>query len=115
MEYTLNVGVDIFLFSLLRNDYTTDVMHSWPVSNCAIDKIEHVTLRVAMYTDNRGGVGIFLTSPAGFKSKMMRFRHLDNSTGEYYWDYGSVQFWDERSTGTWSLELADNNSTSKLS
>lgn len=107
----LTTSVVKCMFLLFRNDYQGSITNSRQVSSCQIDKLEHVTLRVAMYTAIRGNVAIRLTSPSGFRSTMMKFRPLDNSTGEYYWDYTSVQFWGEGSRGTWNLELADTNST----
>lgn len=104
-SYTLALR---FTFS---NYYTTPVVSRWNVDRCQIDRLEHVTVRVAMYTSRRGNIALYLTSPAGFQSRLMRYRPRDNSTGEYYWDYTTVQFWGEGSKGAWALELADGNST----
>ena len=97
-----------------RSSTYGDSSHSSTISNCSIDKLEHVVVRVGFYASDWGNIAVYLTSPSGTKSRLMRHRFYNNIEGGYFWDYMSVNFWGEGSTGSWTITLVDASFTCKL-
>jgi len=71
-------------------------------------KIEWLALTITSDHANRADLEIYLTSPSGATTRLMRG---DNSGGAYSQNsgfrYGSVAFMDEASNGVWTLKIAD--------
>lgn len=76
----------------------------------AIRFTEHVELTVTISAGIRGYTNIFLYSPSGTKSEMLRKRGLDKQNkGFPDWTFMSVQFWGENPVGTWRVLVHDWN------
>jgi len=69
--------------------------------------IESVEILVNITHGDRGDVNVFLTSPNGIVSELVRDNNQD--LGEHYhnWIFTSVVHWDENSFGEWSLKVND--------
>ncbi len=69
-------------------------------------RVEHVTVRVNITHPYRGDLAITLTSPTGVQS---RLAELHDDTGRHYadWTFMTTHNWGERSTGAWTLRIAD--------
>ena len=73
-----------------------------------IQKLEHVQLFMDVDHNNRGDVEIFLTSPSGTQSKMLKKRSNDHSAKGINFVFMTVHKWGENPMGEWKVELCDN-------
>ena len=87
-------------------------------TNTCVTKLEHVHVVVNIEKKKqRGQLEIFLTSPSGTRSDILRKRVLDtgNEDGFQHWAFLTVFHWDEDPSGQWTLEVKDNSQgTGKL-
>ena len=90
-----------------------DVSHFVDVSNCSVKYLEHVVAKIGFDCTDWGNIAIYLTSPSGTRSRLMRHRPLCTVSGFFYWNYTSVHFWGEDPMGSWTVSLDDNSRTSK--
>lgn len=69
-------------------------------------RVEQVTVRLTIRHPYRGDLDITLTSPSGVQSQLAE---LHDDTGDDYddWTFMTTHDWGERSTGTWTLKIAD--------
>lgn len=99
--------------SLVPRDNVTTQHNSTGCSDAPnhITKLEHVTVIVTInQRDNRGKLGIILTSPAGTKSVLLKQRSRDTSTrGFREWEFLTVFHWGENPTGVWNLTISDDS------
>ncbi|KAJ3275052.1 pheromone processing endoprotease [Terramyces sp. JEL0728] len=71
-------------------------------------RLEHVTVTVTIDHQRRGDVGIYLTSPKGFTSRLIEGRKYDDArTGFPGWTMMSVAHWDDEPVGVWTLTVTD--------
>ncbi len=72
--------------------------------------IENVEVLVDIWHDWRGDLSLFLTSPNGIVSELVR-QHGDS--GDHYedWVFTSVVHWGENSFGEWTLKVNDTDSS----
>ncbi len=68
--------------------------------------VEHVTLKVDITHSSRGELEIFLTSPSGTTSQLAVVRNEQGANLENY-TFSTVHNWGERSTGVWTMKVAD--------
>ena len=73
-----------------------------------ITDLEHVELTVKIKTGRRGNTEIFLTSPSGTRSVMLKRRDLDSTDEGIDFTFMTVHNWGEDPAGTWVLEVCDN-------
>lgn len=67
---------------------------------------EHVQAIVTLTASRRGEVEIYLTSPSGTRSTLLKRRHRDTSTeGFTNWPFLTTHSWGELAVGTWRLEI----------
>jgi furin len=68
--------------------------------------LEHVQAHVSLSSARRGDMQLFLISPSGTKSQLLKRRPHDMSpTGFQDWPFLTVFSWGENPIGTWTLEL----------
>jgi furin len=68
--------------------------------------VEHVQAVVSLTASRRGEVEIYLTSPSGTRSTLLKRRHRDTSTeGFTNWPFLTTHSWGELAAGTWRLEV----------
>ena len=80
-----------------------------------VNFLEHVQAKITVSSSRRGKLAIFLTSPAGTKSTLLRRRPRDSSTeGFDNWAFMTTHSWGESSTGTWTLEVVNGASSPAL-
>jgi subtilisin family serine protease len=79
------------------------VLFSLPTSQFVV---EHVTLKVDITHSSRGELEIFLTSPSGTTSQLAVVRNESGANIENY-TFSTVHNWGERSTGVWTMKVAD--------
>ena len=72
--------------------------------------IESVEVMVDVWHDWRGDLNLFLTSPNGLTSELVRSH---NDGGDHYenWIFTTVVHWDEDSFGDWTLKVNDTDSS----
>ncbi|KAJ3257926.1 pheromone processing endoprotease [Boothiomyces macroporosus] len=71
-------------------------------------RLEHVTVTVDIEHQRRGDVGIYLTSPKGFTSRLIEGRRNDEAhTGFPGWTMMSVAHWDDDPVGVWTMRVTD--------
>lgn len=69
-------------------------------------KLEHVTVRVNIGSNNRGKIDVKLISPTGIVSKLAWFREMDDIEGGLVdWTFMSVAHFGEDGLGEWKLEV----------
>ena len=79
-------------------------------TNTCITKLEHVHVVVNIEKKKRRGqLEIFLTSPSGTRSDILRKRLLDTSNEDGFkdWAFLTVFHWDENPSGQWTLQVKD--------
>jgi len=106
-ELVVNAGmvtVDTYI-----PDNSDNGISSTVIVNQSIN-IESVEVMVDVWHDWRGDLGLFLTSPNGIVSELVR-EHNDG--GDHYedWIFTSVVHWDENSFGEWTLKVNDTDSS----
>ena len=75
--------------------------------------LEHVIVKISVSAAPRGGIEIKLQSPSGTDVILLQNRPNDTKHGDYYkWPFMSVMFWGEDPTGTWTLTISHNDSSS---
>jgi len=74
--------------------------------NESID-IETVEIEVNISHAYRGDLNLFLESPNGIVSELVRESISDNGKNFYNWTFTSVVHWDENSFGLWKLKVND--------
>ena len=92
--------------SIPDNDIT-GISYSFNIAQTK--KIEWLAITLTSDHTNPANLAIYLTSPTGTKSRLMRG---DNSGGTGYtmepgFRFGSVAFMDEQSSGLWTVEIVD--------
>ena len=96
-EYSVSGGV-------IPNNNTTGLVKTFDLGQSDV-RIEHVTVTLDIDHSVRGNLEITLTSPSGITS---RLAELHGDTGDdYQWTFMTTHNWGERSTGQWSLRIAD--------
>ena len=80
-----------------------------------LDRLEHVTVSVAMTTTSRGNLVVVLTCPYGTQSNLLTPRPTDTFSGAFEWSFTTVRCWGEPSSGTWSLDITSINGASTQS
>jgi len=88
------------------------LVRTFDLSNSEV-RIEHVTVSVTIDHSARGNLEITLTSPSGVVSNLAEV-HGD-SADDYNWTFMTTHNWGERSTGTWTLKIADRSTMSNTS
>jgi len=68
---------------------------------------EHVGVRVQTTHNLRGNLRITVISPAGTRSILQRFNPLNGSGSLSDWTYWSTHHFFERSQGTWTIQVSD--------
>ena len=79
-------------------------------TNTCVTKLEHVHVIVNIEKKKqRGQLEIFLTSPSGTRSDILRKRLLDTSNEDGFkdWAFLTVFHWDEDPAGRWTLQVKD--------
>jgi len=69
-------------------------------------RVEHVTVKVSISHPARGQLAITLTSPSGTVSRLAE-PHNDIGADYAEWSFTSVRHWGEKSTGKWTVTVAD--------
>lgn len=69
-------------------------------------RVEQVALRLSASHNARGNLAITLTSPTGMISQLAEV-HADANNDYADWSFSSVRHWGEKSTGVWTLKIAD--------
>ncbi|KAI8791533.1 PC3 endoprotease variant B isoform X1 [Biomphalaria glabrata] len=77
-----------------------------------IDSIEHVQVYIKMYTEDRGGIMISLTSPSLTRSVLLAPRPKDSFHGDWEYTFMTVHHWDENPVGDWSIDIHSTTSSS---
>lgn len=73
-----------------------------------ISKLEHVQLVLSVSYRRRGDMVIDLVSPQGTTSRLLAKRPFDNSDdGLAKWPFTSMEFWDEKPQGEWTVTIRD--------
>jgi proprotein convertase subtilisin/kexin type 1 len=73
-----------------------------------INYIEHVQLIADINHNNRGRLEIWLTSPAGTRTRLLKPRINDNSDGGFpSWPFSNLHNWGENPRGQWQLKIND--------
>ena len=73
-----------------------------------INYIEHVQLIADINHSNRGRLEIWLTSPSGTRTRLLKPRLNDNSNGGFpSWPFMSLHTWGENPRGQWQLRIND--------
>jgi len=68
--------------------------------------LEHVQAHITLSSARRGDMQLFLISPGGTKSQLLKRRPHDMSpTGFQDWPFLTVFSWGENPLGTWTLEI----------
>jgi subtilisin family serine protease len=70
-------------------------------------RVEHVEVTVTVAHPLRGDLGFVLVSPSGMRSVAKRRPHDDTADFTAY-TFTSVRHWGESSSGTWELQVSDN-------
>ncbi len=83
----------------------TGLVRTFDLSNEAAVRAEHVTVAVSIAHTARGELEILITSPSGMTSRLAEVHGDQNDN--YNWTFMSTHFRGERSTGTWTLKIAD--------
>ena len=107
-EISLNVGtvsVNKFIFDGNDLGRTSEVFVKESMN------IETVEIEVNISHPYRGDLNIFLESPNGVVSELVK-QSNDNGTNYHNWTFTSVVHWDENSFGTWKLKVNDTVDTS---
>jgi subtilisin-like proprotein convertase family protein len=69
-------------------------------------RVEQVTLKLSASHTARGNLAITLTSPTGMISNLAEV-HADTNNNYSNWIFSTVRHWGEKSTGIWTLKIAD--------
>ena len=93
----------------LDNGVTT--WTEFPVTVPIDIRLESVEVMVDISHTSRGNLDIVLESPSGHESWLSE-EHEDNGDDYSNWIFGTVQHWDESSTGDWTLKIRDSVSDS---
>jgi len=73
--------------------------------------LEHVQLVTDLDYTRRGNLALFISSPAGTRTKILSPRQRDNSkAGFRQWPFMSVHTWGEDPVGWWQMEAYDDQS-----
>jgi len=73
-----------------------------------VNWIEQVEVVVTIHTEIRGKLEIYLTSPMGTRTMVLKKRPRDQSRrGFRKWAFTTVQLWGERAAGVWLLEVTN--------
>ncbi|XP_070543437.1 proprotein convertase subtilisin/kexin type 5-like [Ptychodera flava] len=77
-----------------------------------ITYLEHVQVKISATLSRRGDLAIYLTSPSGTKSDLLKPRRNDHtSQGLTDWVFMTTHCWGEKASGTWTLEVASEGSS----
>lgn len=77
--------------------------------------LEHVQARITLCGIRRGEISIYLKSPMGTRSTLLARRQRDISRdGFNNWAFMTTHNWGEYAKGTWTLEIENGGSASKL-
>lgn len=106
-ELTVNTG------EITVDDYIPDNNDNGISSTVIVNEsivIESVEVMVDVWHDWRGDLNLFLTSPNGITSELVRSH---NDGGDHYenWIFTTVVHWDENSFGEWTLKVNDTDSS----
>ena len=106
-ELTVNTGeipVDEYIPDNNDNGISSTVIVNESIT------IESVEVMVDVWHDWRGDLNLFLTSPNGITSELVRSH---NDGGDHYenWIFTTVVHWDEDSFGDWTLKVNDTDSS----
>lgn len=82
-----------------------NVTASETVDSCHINYLEHVLVTIYFQARSRGYTSIYLVSPQGTETRLLRERRLDNGTSSVMWTFMSVHTWGENPAGVWTLRL----------
>ncbi len=73
-----------------------------------VNWIEQVEITITINTEVRGNIELYLTSPSGTRTLILKKRPKDMSKrGFKKWTFKSVQFWGEKAYGKWLLEVTN--------
>ena len=73
-----------------------------------INFIEHIQLITDISHTRRGNLEIYLVSPMGTKTRLLKSRQNDNSrSGFRNWPFTSVHNWGETPRGNWEVHVVD--------
>ena len=76
--------------------------------------LEHVQAIISLTASSRGGVQIYLTSPMGTNSTLLKSRRNDHSReGFTNWAFMTTHNWGETSMGRWTLEIHNGDTVCK--
>ncbi|CAH1799660.1 unnamed protein product [Owenia fusiformis] len=90
---------------------TTDGCQDNP--DAIITKLEHVQAHVKINFTRRGDLEIFLTSPEGTTSQLLKARKHDDSNETVDFTFMTTHSWGEKPDGTWTLRVKDSPSEDK--
>lgn len=69
--------------------------------------LEHVEIHIKMEYTYRGDVNMFLISPHGMRSEILRVRPSDDNKEGIHFTFMTVFNWGEKADGVWTLEIHD--------
>lgn len=79
------------------------------IDGCQIKYLEHVLVTVDFQSKYRQYTSIYLVSPRGTDTRLLRERRLDNGTSAVTWTFMSVHTWRENPAGVWTVRLQSSN------
>ena len=92
------------------NEFILDNNNEGITSNISIDQgmnIESVEILVNITHGDRGDLNLFLESPNGVISELVRENYQDINANYHNWTFTSVVHWGENTFGEWKLKVND--------
>uniref|UniRef100_A0A914RQB4 P/Homo B domain-containing protein n=1 Tax=Parascaris equorum TaxID=6256 RepID=A0A914RQB4_PAREQ len=104
---------DLWIFCALSISDTSGAVINFRTDACAgqtneVNYLEHVQLILDIVYPIRGHLSIFVVSPQGTRTQLLKVRREDKSpAGFRHWPFMSVHTWAENPQGVWQLEVDD--------
>ncbi|XP_053383148.1 furin-like protease kpc-1 [Mercenaria mercenaria] len=92
----------------------TSIVSTWTNEYCFIKYLEHVQVSISFQAEYRENTQIYLVSPGGTESRILRERPNDIETGTVSWKFMSLHTWGENPSGTWTLRMDSSLSSNTL-
>lgn len=107
-----NVGseVSVNIGRVVVDSYITDDNNAGVTSEIFVHQsinLETIEVSVKIDHSNRGDLNLFLESPNGIISELVRENNADLEENYNNWTFTTVAHWDENSFGLWKLKVND--------
>ncbi|XP_053382988.1 furin-1-like isoform X2 [Mercenaria mercenaria] len=93
----------------------TSIVSTWTNDDCSVKYLEHVYISINFQSLHIQNTAIYLVSPEGTESRILRERSNDRSSDAVSWKFMSVHTWRENPSGTWTLRMDSSISSNSMS